>query len=291
MKIALGTVQFGLDYGISNKQGQTCVQQASDILEYAHQNEVNFLDTATSYGNSEEMLGRIKCTQDWNIVTKTPNFNTQSIVSLDVENLRESFEQSLVKLKRKNIYGLLVHDSDDLFKPGGGKLFREMDSIRSSGRVSKIGVSVYNSEQFYKILGEYDFDIIQLPINILDQRLIETGVLKKIKKYDIEVHARSVFLQGLLLMSIDNIPPYFFPIKKKLENFIKKTKELSMSRLELALAFVQSIDEIDKVIVGVNTLEQLSEVINASRTQIRFSEFSDLAVDNQDFIDPTRWRV
>jgi len=92
-------------------------------------------------------------------------------------------------------------------------------------------------------------------------------------------------------MSIDNIPPYFFPIKKKLENFIKKTKELSMSRLELALAFVQSIDEIDKVIVGVNTLEQLSEVINASRTQIRFSEFSDLAVDNQDFIDPTRWRV
>ena len=154
MKIALGTVQFGLDYGISNKQGQTCVQQASDILEYAHQNEVNFLDTATSYGNSEEMLGRIKCTQDWNIVTKTPNFNTQSIVSLDVENLRESFEQSLVKLKRKNIYGLLVHDSDDLFKPGGGKLFREMDSIRSSGRVSKIGVSVYNSEQIYKILGD-----------------------------------------------------------------------------------------------------------------------------------------
>ena len=291
MKLALGTVQFGLDYGVSNYNGKTIDDQALKILNYAWHNGIDTLDTARTYGDSEKIIGRVSNKYKWNIITKTPSFTGEEISKEQLKLLDTSFNKSLSDLHRESVDTLLVHSADDLLKPGGIKLFEKITRLKESGLINNIGVSVYNYKQIDYLLDHYKVDIIQLPINILDQRLIRSGHLKKIKKYGVEIHARSVFLQGLLLMSIDNIPPYFFPIKKKLENFIKKTKELSMSRLELALAFVQSIDEIDKVIVGVNTLEQLSEVINASRTQIRFSEFSDLAVDNQDFIDPTRWRV
>ena len=218
MKIALGTAQFGLNYGVSNKQGKTSKKQVLSILKYAHENNINFLDTAANYGNSEEVVGEVNLVKNWNIITKTISFQDDQITNRDTNKLKKYFNNSLKKLKKESIYGLLIHSCDDLFKPGGDKLFKEIENIRSSGCVEKIGVSVYNNNQIDRLLSEYDFDLVQLPISILDHRLIESGALEKIKDTGAEIHARSVFLQGILLMPLDVVPSYFLPIRKKLES-------------------------------------------------------------------------
>jgi aryl-alcohol dehydrogenase-like predicted oxidoreductase len=121
--------------------------------------------------------------------------------------------------------------------------------------------------------------------------LIESGALEKIKDTGAEIHARSVFLQGILLMPLDVVPSYFLPIRKKLESLKNISQELNMSALELAFGFVNSISEIDKIIVGLNTVEQLFEIINAAQIQVKYSDFSELAVDNEDIVNPSLWRL
>jgi len=230
MKIGLGAVQFGVDYGVSNTHGKTTKYEVSQILQFAYENGISLIDTATSYGSSESILGEVVTNDDWRFVTKTPNFSDNSLNSTHVNQLKESFNQSLFNLRKKNIYGLLLHSCDDLLKPGGELIFREMERLREIGMVKKIGVSAYSSKQIAAILGKFNIDIIQLPINIFDQHLFVDGWLEKLKNKNVEIHARSTFLQGLLLMPRTSIPTYFLPIKEKIELFSKSAQELSLSK-------------------------------------------------------------
>ena len=290
-KLALGTVQFGMSYGVSNKHGQTTREQIIKILELAQKNDIRVLDTASSYGNSENILGGVLDDFDCKIILKTPHFNDEVSIIKQLELLNKTFSRSLQFLGRDKAYGLLIHNCNDLFNYCGEKLFGEMERLRSSGLVKKIGVSVYTGEQIDLLLNNFDIDIIQLPINILDQRLINSGRLEKLKQHGVEVHARSVFLQGLLLMPIKSIPSYFLPIKKNLESFSNKADELSISKLELALGYVSGIKEIDKVVVGVNTVKQFKQIIDASITKVIFSEFNSLSVNDSKFVDPSCWKI
>ena len=290
MKIALGTAQFGMDYGLSNIHGKTDKYEASKILQYAYDYGISLIDTASSYGDSEKILGEV-ITNSCKLVTKTPHFSDSYIDNSHVVKLKESFRQSLFNLRQKDIYGLLLHSCDDLLKPGGSFLFQEMEDLKSIGVVKKIGVSLYNSEQIDMVLSKFNIDLVQLPINIFDQQLLIGGWLDKLKDYDVEIHARSAFLQGLLLMTNDLVPPYFFPIKKNLEVFYKSAKELSLSQLELALGYVMGISEIDQVVVGVNTVEQLKEIIKATQVQINPMDFTDIYINDPAFTNPSLWKV
>ena len=249
------------------------------------------IDTASSYGDSEKILGEVITNYYCKLVTKTPHFSDSYIDNSHVLKLKESFHQSLFNLRQKDIYGLLLHSCDDLLKPGGGLLLQEMENIKSNGLVKKIGVSLYNSEQVDIVLSKFNIDLVQLPINIFDQQLLIGGWLDKLKDFDVEIHARSVFLQGLLLMTNDLVPPYFFPIKKNLEAFYKSAKELSLSQLELALGYVMGVSEIDQVVVGVNTVEQLKEIIKVTQVQINPMEFSDIAINDPTFTNPSLWKL
>jgi len=140
-------------------------------------------------------------------------------------------------------------------------------------------------------LGKFNIDLIQLPINIFDQHLFVDGWLEKLKNNDIEIHARSVFLQGLLLMSIGSISPYFSPIREKIEMFSQSAKDLSLSKLELALGYVMGINEIDKIVVGVNTIEQLREIIEATQVKVNPMEFTDVSIDNPIYTNPSLWKI
>ena len=291
MKIALGTAQFGMDYGLSNTHGKTDKYEVSKILQYAYDYGISLIDTASSYGDSEKILGEVITNYYCKLVTKTPHFSDSYIDNSHVVKLKESFHQSLFNLKQKDIYGLLLHSCDDLLKPGGGLLLKEMEVLKSIGVVKKIGVSLYNSEQIDIVLSKFNIDLVQLPINIFDQQLLIGGWLDKLKDFDVEIHARSVFLQGLLLMTNDLVPPYFFPIKKNLEAFYKSAKELSLSQLELALGYVMGVSEIDQVVVGVNTVEQLKEIIKATQVQINPMEFSDISINDPAFTNPSLWKV
>ena len=293
-KIALGSVQFGSNYGVSNKIGKTHKDTVGKIIQYAYKQGIDMLDTAPSYGDSESVVGEliygdIHKDNYWKVITKTPSFENGRIGNEQVDKLLNSFRLSQKKLAINVIYGLLIHNCDNIFLPGGEKLLNALEQLKKEGAIKKIGISVYNSDQIDRILDNFSIDLIQIPINILDQRLVNSGHLSKLKHNDIEIHARSVFLQGLLLMPIENIDPWFDPIKKVLYRFNIEARKRNLSALQLAFGFVQNIPEVDKIIVGVNTLKQLKEIVNIESTYFDPSEFSCLSVDNLKFINPSNW--
>lgn len=271
MKLALGTVQFGLDYGISNKGGQTSLEEVKKILAIAKQNNILTLDTANAYGNSEEVLGQF-ADSDFEIITK---------IQMPID-----FVKSLKNLKRKNIYGLMFHNVDILIQ--NPEYWQALKIYKNENKVKKIGVSVYNKEQIDYVIANYQIDIIQLPINVLDQKLIKSGCLKRLKDNGIEIHARSVFLQGLLLM--DNIPTYFNPIKTVLNDYFEFLKTNNLSKQEGALGFAKNLTEIDKIVIGVNSSQQLQENINAYNREVDM-DFTRFSIENESFLNPSMWEI
>jgi aryl-alcohol dehydrogenase-like predicted oxidoreductase len=290
-KLALGTVQFGLDYGVSNTQGRTPEAEVREILDYAFRHGVSMLDTAPLYGNIEEILGRNVTANTVDIVTKTNVVTNDSVCNKDVELLRFTFFNSLELLKQEQVHGLLLHHVDDLFKPGGDTLFKEMQRLQSQGLTRKIGVSVYTSDQIDQILKYYDIDIIQVPINIFDQRLLHNGILDKLKKRSVEIHARSVFLQGLLLMKSQSLPEYFAPVRKMLADVHDYLAQENLTPVQGALGFVCNLHQVDYVVCGVNCLRQWKELINSTKCIVHFSDFAKFAVNDSSILNPSLWRI
>ncbi len=288
MKLGLGTVQFGMDYGISNTIGETDPNEVSRILTYASEQGVHFLDTANTYGNSEETLGKaISAPNLFSIVTKTPPVQSDAVGLKEIRALDDAFHLSLEKLGEQSVYSLMVHHAKDLLLDGGELLFGKMQEYVKSGLIGKIGVSVYGREMLDLILERYPVDLVQVPINVFDQRLLEANYLSEIRKTGIEIHARSVFLQGLLLM--EHLPAYFSPIKDHFSTYKTHLNSLGLSLLEGALGFVHSLDEVDVVLCGVNNLQQLKEIMLATNVQINTQDFSCFALQDEAAINPARW--
>ncbi len=285
-KIVLGSVQFGEKYGISNVSGQTSIHQVYKILDYALINSINTIDTAPSYGGSEEIIGNI-LNDKWKIITKTKYSNGE----VEFEEIVSNFNESLKKLKVDSVHGLLVHNGDQLLGKDGELIFSAMKKLRDLGVVNKIGVSVYDSIQIKKIINKFEIDIIQLPFNIFDQRLLKDGTLHDLKNKNIEIHARSIFLQGLLLMDIKSIPAYFNPILDTLKKYHTEARYLSMTNLEFALSFVNSVKEIDCLVIGVETLKHLEDMVNSSFLDLDVEKFKSLAIYDKKFINPSNWSL
>jgi len=262
-KIALGAVQFGIDYGINSTDGQVQSKEVENILSYAYTKGINLLDTAPAYGNSEHVLGQVNI-NNFNIVTKTRHFDNSEISSNDLKLLDQDFSQSLVDLNQESVYGMLVHNADDLLKPGSDKIFDKLQELKQEKKIEKIGVSVYGHNQLQAILENFDIDLVQLPFNILDRRLIDGGMLSILKNKGIEVHARSVFLQGLLLMNDQDRPEKFNHWNALWSMWREWLNDNQITALEAAIRYVISKSEISKVLVGVDTTDQLKEIVTAS---------------------------
>ena len=295
-KIALGSVQFGSNYGVSNKIGKTHKDTVGKIIQYAYKQGIDMLDTAPSYGDSESVVGEliygdIHKDNYWKVITKTPSFENGRIGNEQVDKLLNSFRLSQKKLAINVIYGLLIHNCDNIFLPGGEKLLNALEQLKKEGAIKKIGISVYSGEQIDRVLYNYSIDLVQLPVNILDQRLLKGGQLKKLKMRGVEIHARSIFLQGLLLMPLKEVSSWFNPIKHRLNAFHMEANKQGMTTLQFALGFVQSIDEIDRVVVGVNTLEHLYEIIGTASIRINTDEFSSLSINDSVFLNPSNWKL
>jgi len=288
MKLAIGTVQFGIPYGISNDSGQTNINEIKKILNICKKTNIQLLDTAPAYGQSEKILGKVLGKEpNFKIITKTPYFNSNKITQKDISKLINSINCSLNNLKKNRLYGVLFHNTDDLFCENGEKLLVELNKLKKQKVIQKIGFSVYTKNQINRILDFFDFDIIQLPINILDQNLLLDGSLEKLKKSKIEIHARSIFLQGLLLMPTKNIPNYFKPAL----NMVNKTlNDLNITPLQAALAFVKNIKYIDYMLVGVNNSKQLIENIDAYNKITKNLNFEKFACFDEKITNPTLWK-
>lgn len=278
----LGTVQFGLDYGISNQQGQTSSNSVKEILSCCEENSLSFLDTAYAYGNSESVLGNsISDNMKFNIVTKIPK---------ECENIFDTYQHSLNNLKCSSLYGLMFHDANDLLSAKGESNYDQLCKIKDDGLAKKIGTSLYNPEQLEIILDKFEIDLIQIPMNIFDQRFYKRGLLKKAKEKGIEIHLRSLFLQGLIFITPEKINPFFEPVKDNIESFHNYITENNLSPVEAAFSFIKSIKEIDKVIIGVNDVEQLRENISCF-IEANHNLDQDFSIEQDKFIDPSKWEL
>ncbi len=286
MKLALGTVQFGVDYGISNQDGQTPQQQVKDILQYASEHNIDLLDTAAAYGEAESVLGKCNGHQ-FKLVSKLPPIELNHGTAL--EFAEAALNKSLDDLNTTSIYGYLLHRADDL--ANYPELLDWLKTQKQQGIIDKIGVSVYSPEQALTIINTHQIELMQIPLNLFDQRFITSGALDILKNHNVEVHVRSVFLQGLLLQQEKHRNAYFEPLNPHFELLNSLTQKHHVSTLALALNFVYQLEQVDQVVVGVNNKAQLTSIIESLDSDLPEIDWQRLSCDNLAFIDPSRWPV
>ncbi len=285
MKLALGTVQFGQEYGISNVSGKVPFNEAKLMMELISDYKIDTIDTAINYGDSERCLGLIGVS-DKNIITKLPKIPEKEE---NIENwVFKSVENSIKRLNINYLHGLLLHDTNQLFLPKGKILYNSLEKLKKQNFVKKIGISVYQPNQAKSAIQNYDIDIVQLPCNVFDQRFSSQGVIRELYNRGIEVHVRSVFLQGLLLMPYDDIPEKFMPWNNLIACWHKWLQNNSLSPLQGCLAFVNSIDGINKIVVGAENTNQLRQIINDLNIN-NISEFPDISSEDENLINPGKW--
>lgn len=294
MRLGLGTVQFGLDYGVSNRNGKAGYDTANKILKLAAENEMSTLDTAAMYGDAEKVIGNSMPENSvFNIISKTRVFS-ESELQGDVSKLIMSdFYASLERLGVPKLYGLLVHSVDNLLSSNGKKILEALERLKAEGLVKKIGVSVYSPQQVMAILEKYTPDIVQLPINIFDQRMHNSGALAALKERGVEVHARSVFLQGLLLMDKNEIDSYFGKFMDSISSLHDFIENKTLNKLDACLAFARGLDGyIDAVIVGATSVNELEQIIRAWQNTADISEdFSKFAIGDESLVNPSNWNL
>ena len=295
-KLILGTAQLGFNYGIANTIGKPTEKQAIEIMKYAVENGINYFDTAYSYGNSETIIGKFlnfhkNYKNKINIITKMPSLRNEKI---NEKIINKYFFTSLKRLEQESIFCYMVHDFNDI-KNNSYSIAKTFFKLKNDGYIKKFGVSVYDENQIKFLIRNFDFDLIQIPINIFDQRLLKDDILRDLKKRGIEIYARSVFLQGLIFLDRDNLPSKFKSIEKYLEKINNISLKFNIPKEDIALLFVNSINEIDRIVIGVEKIEQLKKNIRALNRSKNFAEierainFQDLFIENEEIIDPRKW--
>jgi aryl-alcohol dehydrogenase-like predicted oxidoreductase len=287
MKLAIGSAQFGLDYGVSNNTGKVPNQEVNKILNVAKKSGINFLDTAIAYGNSESSLG-LSNVSKFNIISKLSSLGKGN------KNIKEEiFQQingSLDRLGVNSLYGVLLHDTKILLTDNGDQIYEALLGLKQEGLVKKVGISIYDTIELDEILSKFKIDIVQAPMNIFDQRLISSGWNIKLEKMGIELHVRSVFLQGLLLMKPSERPEYFKPWKSLLEKYDGWLIESGYTNIEACINSILQIDSVNKVIIGIESSKQLEEIITLIDKKLIKIPVS-LSSKDTSLIDPTMWKI
>ena len=282
MKIALGTVQWGLKYGVFNTNGIPCDKELKDIIRIAEENHITLLDTASSYGKSEERIGKI-VKKDYKIITKIGNFKNGN-------SLNNQIQKSLIKLQKKSIYGCMFHDGDELIK--NKHLWNELSEFKESRTIKKIGYSLYEPKVLLELLdAELTPDIIQVPYSVFDRKF--EVYFDLLKEFNVEIHIRSVFLQGLYFKSANELDPNFKDFKKPLIQLEDLGAKYKLSKLDLALSFVLQNPHIDYIILGVDTAKQLNEIVNSSKQKLSkkvLNEIKAINFENPTMLNPINWK-
>ncbi len=285
MKLALGTVQFGLRYGVANTSGRIGDAEARSILFQASQYGFDTLDTAIAYGDSERILGGLGIDR-WRVVTKLSAVPAScgDVVSWVQGEIR----QSMQRLRIRQLHGVLLHRPSQLLQSNGDDLYEGLQSLKDQGLTKKIGVSVYEPNELDQLLNSYDLDLVQAPLNLMDRRLVDSGWAKQLKDAKIELHTRSAFLQGLLLMPAHKRPLKFKRWANVWAVWDDWLVEMNLTPLEACLRYLNSVHEIDRIVVGVDTEFHLRQIVKASQGCLKsmpnFREHLDARL-----INPAAW--
>lgn len=280
MKLALGTAQFGLDYGINNTTGKVKLNDVKKILAQALQNNILTLDTAAIYGESETVLGKFGV-GSFKVISKLPK--------CDITEVEYYLENSLKATCKAVLYGYLFHDfSSYLDQPSQYDILLK---FKEEGKIEKIGFSLYQPRELYHLLDKgVNFDLVQIPFSVLDKRFFD--LLPVLYEKNIEIHTRSTFLQGIIFLSHNKLHNKFkklVPILNRLQDIAKRE---NLSMLELALSYAISINEITNVIVGIDNLDQFNLNVRAAEIVLNpwvINELDNIRLKDADILIPSNW--
>lgn len=287
-RIMLGTAQFGQKYGIASGYKQVSQTEVLNILNLSRDNAITWIDTAGVYGSAEQVLGAIEGISEFNIVTKVHLGQGKDPPEKMIDRVKKSIED----LRVSSIYGVLAHDPRDLLKEGRrNEVFKTMYKIKDLGLVKKIGVSVASPEQADEISRLFNIDLIQIPCNIIDQRFVKSGTINRLVDRGVEIHARSIFLQGLLLMDSEKLDPYFNEIRDSLTGLKSYATEQGVSVRKLAIEYAKSVAGVDRIIFGTDSAEQLAQIITDYHHPFSASkDFDKFCINDERFIVPSNWK-
>lgn len=283
-ELGLGAAQFGLDYGVSNPRGRVPEDEVRLILDTAAANQVGLVDTAPAYGDSERILG-----QSWpfpspfRVVTKTLP------MSEGIERVITRARRSLEKMGLSRGHAILIHSAEDLLGPDGQALWNRLQELKDEGVFQKIGVSCYGTDEPVHLARRFRPDLIQLPCSLLDQRPSRDGTMRALADIGVEIHLRSIFLQGLLFLDRDQLPPALAEAGPRLSRIRRHLAEAGCDPLRAALAYAQTRAEASAVIIGVTSAAELRAILAASAAPVPELDWSQLALDHPMALDPRRW--
>jgi aryl-alcohol dehydrogenase-like predicted oxidoreductase len=295
-KLVLGTVQFGLDYGINNPNGKPAKEKSFEMLDFAHKNGIRIFDTADTYGDAEEILGEFLQNQNLGgeikIITKLKlNIDSKS-QSRIFDVIAINLEESLKQLQRNYVDGYLLHDPEYLKNE---KIVSVLNNFKKEGIIKNVGVSVYEEADAIYATNLKEIDYIQIPYNIFDQRLDKTDFFQLAKKKSKTVFGRSAFLQGLFFVPEKKIPLHLENAKVYLRELDKIINKYNLSRRQIALLFLLKNKNIDYVVFGVDNIKQLKENIDIAEENIDceqcIEELKDKFISiEKNIISPNLWK-
>lgn len=282
-KIILGTAQFGMHYGITNKKGKTKKKEIKKILNYLSKNKIQYLDTASSYNKSEFEIGS-------HVKSNNKKFRIITKYSRNSGDIHKQFVKTR-KLIGQDPDTILAHSAKDYLSKNFQK---NIDFLKKKYSINKIGVSLYNPKDLFKIVKIRIPDIIQVPVNLLDKRFLDKKIISCTKKNKIKIHARSIFLQGLFFADKEKIYKNFKKISEKYEDLLKISYNEGLSLSYLSLIWVYSKKEISNVVIGVNCLNQLKNNLKYVKKKISKKSIKlidEINLHNDKIIKPNLWNI
>lgn len=291
-QLCLGTVQFGLPYGITNQAGQVPEAEVRRILDLAAASGISLLDTAQAYGNAEAVLGRqLPAAHGFRLISKLPAQPQPVFCDQDAVAWEQAFLASCQRLGVCSLDALLLHAPADLAKPGGQHLETWLLSLRERGAVQRLGVSIYAAEDLDGV-NPLLLDLVQLPLSLFDQRLLQDGTLARLRANGTAIHARSLYLQGLLLTPATQWPNWVSPEVRVHQQALETLAETRGCRLiDLALGFACDQQDLEAVVLGVCSVRELTELRQAwaAISPWQEGEWRTWELQDHDILDPRRW--
>jgi aryl-alcohol dehydrogenase-like predicted oxidoreductase len=277
--LLLGTAQWGMSYGVTNAAGRIPDLELAQVANLALSLGVNHLDTAPAYGDSETRIGNLD--EHFRVQTKV------SAASLRSSEVIEFVESSIRDLRQDSLWSVLVHDWGLLKLSEREMALEALGEMRSAGTVERIGVSAYDESDLDDVMtSRVRIDVVQMPVNAIDQRLKDSTSIKSLRTQGVKVQARSIFLQGVLLDTSRSTASSEHPDLLRLWNFLETQR---FGPIEGCVGFIKSLAWVDEVVVGFATANQLNEFAKAWAAEIPDFDWSSVASTDLDLLDPRRW--
>jgi aryl-alcohol dehydrogenase-like predicted oxidoreductase len=298
--LTLGAVQFGMNYGIANKTGRPTRKEVFEILDIARDAGVNVLDTAYAYGESEKVLGEWlsgRADRDAILVaTKLPEIEGFADMSEGEakSKIAEVLSTSLRRLRLERVFLYLLHRAEHM-TCRDGLVMRHLDSLRREGLVEHVGVSVYTPEEALLALSVEGVSAVQVPCSVFDQRLRRSGFLERAQRQGVAVFARSVFLQGLILMPVGDVPAHLDEIAPYKRGFERLCREAGRSVAEVAFLFSRAEEGVTSVLVGVDNVAQMRANVELAARPPLSPDLLEKVRESfcsipERLVNPARWR-